>query len=281
VKSKLAVVTGGAGGMGLAAAHVLGRDSSVLISDVNKEHLHAAHRELVKAGIDCAAIFCDITDGQSVGQLVEYAESLGTVSSVVHAAGVSPGMGSAERVMKINAVGTVNINEAFLAIAHASFAVVNVASMAAHTLPQVCVPTRRFAYALHDEQAFLSKMAALYRLAPARLHSGFAYMLSKTFVKWYCVSQAERFGRQGARILSVSPGSIDTAMGRLEEQAGSGAIIQHSALKRFGTAEEVGELLAFCASDKPGYLTGTDILCDGGVMAAMTLRDKLAVARDH
>jgi hypothetical protein len=152
--------------MGLAVAHVHGRDSSVLISDVNKERLDAAHRELAKAGIDCAATLCDITDGQSVGQLVQYAESLGTVSSVVHAAGVSPSMGSAERVMKINAVGTVNINEAFLVIADAGFAVVNVALMAAHTLPQVC--------ALHNEQAFLSKMAALYRLAPRRLQSGFA-----------------------------------------------------------------------------------------------------------
>jgi NAD(P)-dependent dehydrogenase (short-subunit alcohol dehydrogenase family) len=48
------------------------------------------------------------------------------------------------------------------------------------------------------------------------------------------------------------------------------ALAELSALKRFGRPAEIAELLAFCANDKPGYLTGTDIVCDGGVMAAMT-----------
>ena len=98
---------------------------------------------------------------------------------------------------------------------------------------------------------------------------------------WYCRSQAAKFGTRGARIVSISPGSIDTAMGRLEEQSGSGAMLRHAALKRFGRPEEVAELLAFCASDRAGYVTGIDILCDGGVVASMTIRDKLAVAREH
>ena len=42
--------------------------------------------------------------------------------------------------------------------------------------------------------------------------------------------------------------------------------------------EEIAEVLAFCASDKPGYLTGPDITCDGGIMAAMTLGDALKLA---
>jgi len=69
-------------------------------------------------------------------------------------------------------------------------------------------------------------------------------------------------------------------MGRLEEQSGSGAMLRRAALKRFGRPEEVAELLAFCASDRASYLTGIDILCDGGVISSMTFRDKLAVARN-
>ncbi|MGO8770524.1 SDR family oxidoreductase [Mycobacterium sp.] len=107
-----------------------------------------------------------------------------------------------------------------------------------------------------------------------------AYSIGKTFVRWYCTSRAGRFGQRGARILSVSPGSIDTEMGRLEEQTGSGALAQRSALRRFGTADEVAEVLAFCASEKASYLTGIDVLCDGGSMAAVSLRDKLAMARE-
>ena len=75
---------------------------------------------------------------------------------------------------------------------------------------------------------------------------------------------AARFGAKGARILSVSPGSFDSAMGRLEKGSGSERLVACAALKRFGPSEEFAELLAFCACSKPGYFTGVDILCDGG-----------------
>jgi NAD(P)-dependent dehydrogenase (short-subunit alcohol dehydrogenase family) len=67
-------------------------------------------------------------------------------------------------------------------------------------------------------------------------------------------------------------------MGRLEEQAGAGAMVADAAVPRWGKAEEMAELLAFCASDKAGYLTGTDILNDGGVIASMAERARAAAA---
>ena len=74
----------------------------------------------------------------------------------------------------------------------------------------------------------------------------------------------------------MSPGSIDTERGRLEEQAGAGAMVADFAVPRWGTAEELAELFAFCASAKAGYLTGTDILSDGGVIASMNERARIA-----
>lgn len=55
----VAVVAGGAGGRGLAAAHVVGRDSAVVISDVDPDSLRAAERELSEAGILCTATVCE------------------------------------------------------------------------------------------------------------------------------------------------------------------------------------------------------------------------------
>ncbi|MDZ4235034.1 MAG: SDR family oxidoreductase, partial [Dietzia sp.] len=78
------------------------------------------------------------------------------------------------------------------------------------------------------------------------------------------------------RIVSVSPGSVDTEMGRLEEQSGAGAMVADAAVPRWGKPEEMAELLAFCASDRAGYLTGTDILNDGGVIASMRERARVA-----
>jgi NAD(P)-dependent dehydrogenase (short-subunit alcohol dehydrogenase family) len=273
------VITGGAGGMGLAAAKIVGRDHPVVICDVGQDRLDAAVVALGEADVECTAVVCDITDQKSVAELVEASSAVGSVASVIHTAGLSPSMGSADLIMRVNAVGTVNVNEAFLPLAHAGFAIVNVASMAAHMLPATMIPTESFGYALANQNVFMDKMTSACNVAPDEARPGLAYSLSKSFVVWYCKSQASRFGSRGARVVSVSPGSIDTPMGRLEEQSGAGAMIDYAALKRFGKPEEIAELLAFCAGEKAGYLTGVDILCDGGVVAGMTLRDKLAVGR--
>lgn len=269
----VSVITGGAGGMGLASAKVLGRDHSVVISDVDPKALDAAAAELDTLGISCTTVVCDITDTESVAQLLSAATAIGAVKSVIHTAGLSPSMATHEKIIRVNALGTVHVNEAFYAVAGPGFAIVNVASVAANILPNFLIPTRGFKVALRDEDLFIRRMTALCKVMPM------GYAISKNFVTWYCASQAERFGQRGARIVSVSPGSVDTAMGRLELEAGSGAMVKFGALKRFGRPEEVAEVLAFCASDKASYLTGVDIPCDGGVLATITLRDVLALAR--
>lgn len=166
---KIAVVTGGAGGMGLAAARVIGRDCAVLICDVDAARLASAQRDLNASGVDCATATCDITDPASVRQLVEQAQQLGTVMSVVHTAGVSPSMGSAEMILRINALGTVLVNEAFLGIAQPGMAVVNVASVAGHQLPGLAAPTRRYKRALQDRDRFYRDLLSSCNRIPRRV----------------------------------------------------------------------------------------------------------------
>ena len=100
--------------------------------------------------------------------------------------------------------------------------------------------------------------------------------MSKSFVRWYSTSQAERFNGRGLRIVSVSPGFDRHRDG----QAGGGGRCRCDGRRlrgpAVGQAEEMAELLAFCASDKAGYLTGTDILNDGGVIASMRERARVA-----
>lgn len=264
--------------MGLATAKILGRDHAVVLCDVRQDRLTTAAATLQGLGITPTIVDCDVTDRPAVADLLRTAKDLGTVVSVIHTAGVSPSMGPADYVMRTNAVGTVNVDEEFYALAGEGSAVVNVASMAAHMLPSEIVPAEQFPLALGDGDAFMDAMLAACDIAPEDARPGLAYALSKTFVKWYSQSQAERFNARGLRIVSVSPGSIDTEMGRLEEQAGAGAMVADAAVPRWGKPEEMAELLAFCASDKAGYLTGTDILSDGGVIASMTERARAATA---
>lgn len=264
--------------MGQATAKIVGRDHTLVLCDVRQDRLTAAAATLRDLGITATAVNCDVTDRRAVADLLTSAGDLGTVVSVIHTAGVSPSMGAAAYVMRTNAVGTVNVDEEFFAVAQEGAVIVNVASMAAHMLPAEIVPTDQFPRALDDEDGFMAAMLAACDIAPDEARSGLAYAISKSFVKWYSQSQAERFNARGLRIVSVSPGSIDTEMGRLEEQAGAGAMVADAAVPRWGKPEEMAELLAFCASDKAGYLTGTDILNDGGVIASMTERARAAAA---
>lgn len=143
----------------------------------------------------------------------------------------------------------------------------NVASYAGHALPGVLVPSRAFPLAESDPARFVKALVRRAGLAGRRQHSGFAYALSKAYVIWYSETLAARFGAKGARVVSVSPGSFETAMGRLEADHGAAELLKIAALQRFGKPEEIAAVLAFCASEAPGYLTGTDILVDGGTRA--------------
>ncbi|CUU59666.1 NAD(P)-dependent dehydrogenase, short-chain alcohol dehydrogenase family [Parafrankia irregularis] len=276
---KTAVITGGAGGMGLATARILGHDHRVVISDVNGQRLDDAVTELKELGVEADGVVCDITDRAAVTALFTRAGESGPVTAVVHTAGVSPQMGSADTIIRINALGTIHVTQAALAVAGEGFALVNVASIAGHMLPGFLIPKRAYKLADVDVERFTQKLVAAASRGPKASRPGSAYSLSKNFVIWYSQRQAAAFGAKGARILSVSPGSFDTAMGRLEEASGAGKLLDHAALKRFGRADEIAELLAFCAGDRPGYLTGTDILCDGGTRAGLTLKGMIAMAR--
>jgi NAD(P)-dependent dehydrogenase (short-subunit alcohol dehydrogenase family) len=276
--NRVSVITGGAGGMGLATAKILGRDHTPVLCDVRADRLATAAATLEQLGITPTIVNCDVTDRRAVDELLKTANSLGMIASVIHTAGVSPSMGSADYVMRTNALGTLNVNEAFHATAGEGSVIVNVASMAAHLLPAEIIPAGQFPLAFDDADAFMDAMMAACSIAPEEMRPGMAYAVSKSFVKWYSQSQAERFNARGLRIVSISPGSVDTEMGQLEAEAGAGAMVADAAVPRWGKAEEMAELLAFCASDKAAYLTGTDILNDGGVVASMTERARVAAA---
>jgi NAD(P)-dependent dehydrogenase (short-subunit alcohol dehydrogenase family) len=277
--SRVAVVTGGAGGMGLATARIVGREHAIVLCDVRQDRLDGAVAMLEELGVAVTAVNCDVTDRAAVAEMFQTATTLGPIVSVIHAAGVSPSMGDAEYVTRTNALGTLRVNEAFHAVAPEGSAIVNVASMAAYLVPEELIPTAAFPHALDDEDAFMAVVRSACDAMPEASRSAFAYAVSKSFVKWYSASAAERFNGRGQRIVSVSPGSVDTEMGKLEERNGAGAIVADFAVPRWGNAEEMAELFAYCASDRAGYLTGTDILVDGGVVASMRERARVAAQR--
>lgn len=268
-EKRVCVITGGGSGMGLATAKIIGKDHYIIIAGRTIKKLENAINELHEAGIEAEAMACDISDVDSVEKLAKHAKTMGRVNSVIHAAGMSPHMGDANTIMEVNALGTININEAFYKVMDEGSCVIDVSSMSGHFMPNIVLPKSKYSLSRTDKNLFIKKMMKRVNLFPKKLRTGVAYGISKNFVIWYAKTDAAKFGKKGMRVLSVSPGSFETPMAELEKDELAG-YIENSAIKRLGKVEEIASLLAFCASDKPGYLTGTDILCDGGCVAAKT-----------
>lgn len=263
--ANVCVITGGGSGMGLAAAKFMSKDKIIVISGRTMSKLEGAVAELKALGYDAYAKACDTSDRESVKELVAFASSLGEIKNVINAAGVSPAMkGTQESILRINALGTVYVNQEFSKVMSKGSVIVDISSNSAYVLPSFLINKKVYALAETDEATFLKKLVKKSNLAKGEYQrKGFAYSLSKNFVVWYAQKCAFEYGKKGIRVASLSPGLIATDMGNLEKKEG-GMLIPFSCEERMGTPEELGFAIATLADERNGYLAGVDILCDGG-----------------
>ncbi len=262
--ANVCVITGGGSGMGLEAAKLMPKDKIIVISGRTLKKLEKGVEELTALGFTAHAKACDTSKRESVKELVEFARSLGEIKNVINSAGLSPAMSDPETILRVNALGTVYINEEFSKVMKAGSVIVDVASNSAYILPSFIINKKDYKLADTDEEKFLKKLIKKSSMAKTDYQkSGFAYSLSKNFVVWYAQKCAFEYGKRGIRVCSLSPGLIATDMGNLEAKDG-GMLIPMSAEERMGKPEELGFALATVADERNGYLAGVDVLVDGG-----------------
>ena len=278
----ICVVTGAGSGMGLGAAKLIGKeqDQKVIIIGRTVSKLESALQELTALGIEAEAYPCDASDRESVKKLAAYAAAQGNVKTVVHAAGVSPHMAGGEKIFTINAIGTINIDEELGAVMQSGGVILNVASMSAYMLPNASQMVPLYKLGLTSSDMLLAGFKQMLTQVPEAMQAGTAYTVSKNFVKWYTARMALRYGKKGIRVVSISPGTIATPMGKLEgEDAASFALAGASG--RVGEVEEIARMMAFMVSDECSYLNGVDILYDGGSIAACEAAKEDAAAQQQ
>ena len=258
------VITGGGSGMGLEAAKFMPKEKIIVLSGRTEKKLEKAVQELTELGYTAYLKTCDTSSRESVRELAEFAASLGEVKNVINSAGLSPAMSDPETILRVNALGTVYINQEFSKVMKAGSVILDVASNSAYVLPKFLINQKTYALAETDENAFVQKLIKKSNMAKGDYQrSGFAYSLSKNFVVWYAKKCAFEFGKKGIRVVSLSPGLIATDMGNLEAKEG-GMLIPFSAEERMGKPEELGFALWSVADERNGYLAGVDVLVDGG-----------------
>jgi len=266
------IATGAGRGMGLECARVLpALVEHIILVDKDEPAVVEATEALAAQGRSAEPFVLDVTDRDGVGKLAARVAERGTLRAVAHAAGISPTMSDWRRIIQVDLIGTALLAEALRPLATQGTATVNFASMAAVLTP----PGPRDAeldklMADPLQEGLLDKIWEI--TGEAIENTGSAYSLAKRGVKVFTQHEAVRLGPVGARVVSLSPGIIDTPQGRQEAQVHQtmAQLVQMTPLRREGLAEEVAKVVAFALSDDASFLNGTDLLVDGGVVAAIS-----------
>jgi NAD(P)-dependent dehydrogenase (short-subunit alcohol dehydrogenase family) len=237
-----AIVTGAASGLGRACAEALhARSYAVAALDARASELDAEH-----VGV------CDVSDVEAVATAVEQAAAaLGAVDAVVHCAGMFP-----EQSLPLHAVSPAVWERTVAVNLTGAYAV-------ARAVLPLLVETRG--------ALVLTASVAAEQPQPGAA----AYAAAKAGVAALARATALEYAHLGVRANSISPGWMDTAMAApvLGRRSRRDRVERAIPLGRVASPAEVAETVMWLLSDRAGYLTGQDIVLDGGLSRAAYLGD--------
>ena len=267
------VVVIGAGQIGPAIARRVGVGKQILLADTREDNARAAADVLGAAGYEASVATVDVSSRSAVEALVKTAASLGDITGLIHAAGVSPSQASPQTILKVDLYGTALVLEVFGAAIARGGAGVVIASQSGHRLPALTAEQNK-ALATTPVEELLGLPFLQPDAVKDSLH---AYQISKRGNSLRVMAQAVRWGQRGARINTISPGIIMTPLARDELTGPRGPgyrlMIESSVAKRAGTPDEVGNVGALLMGPDGGFITGSDFLMDGGVTATYWFGD--------
>jgi NAD(P)-dependent dehydrogenase (short-subunit alcohol dehydrogenase family) len=262
------IVLIGAGSIGQAIARRVSAGKKVVVADLQQGNADAAADVLSNAGFEVRTTTVDVSSREAVQTLVETATTLGDVTGVIHAAGVSPSQASSSTILRVDLYGTALVLEEFGNVIASGGAGVVIASQSGHRLGALTA----------EQDAALATTPADQLLTLEMLQSSEvtdslrAYQLAKRGNSLRVMAEAVRWGKRGARVNTISPGIIITPLAKDELTGPRGGgyrrMIELCPAGRAGTPDEVGTIGALLMGPDGAFITGSDFLMDGGVTAS-------------
>jgi NAD(P)-dependent dehydrogenase (short-subunit alcohol dehydrogenase family) len=265
--SEVTVVIG-AGSIGQAIARRVSAGRHVLLADLRIEAADAAAKILNDAGFATSTTTVDVSKRESVLALVERAASLGDITRVIHAAGVSPSQAPPAAILHVDLYGTALLLEEFGKVIGKGGSAIVIASQSGHRLPALTAEQDRALATTPVEE-----LLALPMLQPDVVTDPLnAYQIAKRANALRVMAEAVKWAKRGARVNTISPGIVMTPLANDELTGPRGEgyrrMLELSPAGRAGTPDEIGLVGALLMGPDGAFFTGSDILIDGGVTAS-------------
>lgn len=258
----------GAGQIGMAIARRVGYGKKIVVGDKKMENAQTIAKIMIDAGFDVVAMETDISSRDSIKTLIAEGQKHGQITMFINAAGVSPSQASIETILKVDLYGTAVLLEEIGKVIASGGVGVTISSQSGHRMPALspevdeqlaCVPTE--------------ELLRLNVLQPKNIRDTLhAYQMAKRCNVKRVMAESIKWGEHNARINSISPGIIVTPLARDEFSGPRGGFYKNMFANcpagRPGTSDEVANVADLLMSDKGAFITGADILIDGGATAS-------------
>ena len=259
------IVIVGAGAIGQAIARRLAPGRQLLLADRLASQAEAAAASLQQAGYQAQAAPCDVADAAAIHALAQQAQALGPVMGLVNTAGVSPSQADVRTIFQVDLAGPAWLLQAFGEVIAPGGAGLLISSQSSFRLGSLSDA---------DNRALATLPPAELLALPLVANTGDslrAYQIAKRGNALRVAAQAVRWGQRGARVHAISPGIIHTPLASHElngpRQDFYRAMLAALPAGRGGTPDEVAALAEFVMGPGGAFISGSDLLMDGGATA--------------
>ncbi|MGQ0673589.1 MAG: SDR family NAD(P)-dependent oxidoreductase [Hyphomicrobium sp.] len=248
LKGRIAIVTGAGSGIGKATASIFAAEGAqVYVTDVNGDSAAKTTDAIVAAGYRATALTVDVSRGQDVTALMRTIETAhGRLDILANNAGL-------------------NVRSDFRHLSDADWATIREVNL------DGVVRMARDAFPLLKASGNASLINVASIMGHRPVHQVAAYAATKGAVSALTRALAIEYARFGIRVNALAPGFIETALTArvLKNPLVNKSLLERTPLRRFGTSEDVANAALFFASDESSYITGAELIIDGGISAGV------------